>query len=103
MFNFMPMPNAAFGSSFASGIHRPSFRREKSAAHPHAGRGIAAVVSGAVVFLLEVGRAIVWGALLLLALLAWCCLLLVCLPALRCAAILLGSFLLQRGTPFGSC
>ena len=38
MFNFMPMPNAAFGSSFASGIHRPPFRREKSAAHPHAGR-----------------------------------------------------------------
>ena len=41
-----------------------------------------------------------WSALLLLALLAWCCLLLVCLPALRCAALLLGSFLLQRGTPF---
>ena len=33
-----PLPNAVFGSSFASGIHRPPFRREKSAAQPHAGR-----------------------------------------------------------------
>ena len=57
----------------------------------------------------EVGRVLGWEVALcfasarLLALLAWCCLLLICLPALRCAALLLGFFLLQRGTPFGSC
>ena len=37
MFNFMPMPNAAFGSSFASGIHCSPFRREKITAHLHTG------------------------------------------------------------------
>ena len=54
----------------------------------------------------EVGRVLSWEIALcfasarLLASLAWCCLLLVCLLALRCAALPLGSFLLQRGTPF---
>ena len=98
---FNATANAPFGSSFYIRQTSSAISSEKvrgaSARRP---RDIAAVVFGAVVFLLEVGRAIVWGALLLLALLAWCCLLLGCLPALRCAALLLGSFLLQRGTPF---
>ena len=98
---FNATANGPFGSSFyirqTSSAISSGKVRGASARRP---RDIAAVVFGAVVFLLEVGRAIVWGALLLLALLAWCCLLLGCLPALRCAALLLGSFLLQRGTPF---
>ena len=97
---FLPMSNATFGSSFSLGNRFSPFRRKESAAlHTPAARcrsrrsrGGGLGPGG--------GSGFGWSALLLLALLAWCCLLLACLPALRCAALLLGSFLLQRGTPF---
>ena len=82
----MPMPNAVWLKFFTRhSLSAISAGKDRGAA-ARKPRGIAAVVIGAVFFVLEVGRAIVWGALLLLALLAWCCLLLVCLPALCCAS-----------------
>ena len=88
MFFFMPMPNAAFGSSFTTG-HRPCAKGARG--RPWSGWSGVGL------------EALCFASARLLALLAWCCLLLICLPALRCAALLLGCLLVRvcagRGQP----